>query len=386
MIFQHGNDAFKRGDAMNKIIEKINSYIFPKTDKAAKLEIDTLNIKSIYYVTLVVGIVQLISIIIFIIANQGLNDSAGAGAVIRVGSSVLLCLVGFICSGLLKNKIGAVKNHPLACKMFIGTFMILLIAWSIFASVNSYVNYQQILTFYTVELLAVLFVRLHPLFTTSLIVSSYAANYIILNFGFIKGLINPYNYIMLMVLSVVGAILNYHLTANYISEKNKANMLNESLEIIANHDSTTRLQNRYALNQRVPDFLDKDICVTMGDINKFKEVNDTYGHRAGDDVLKAFADILLQFFPHESVFRYGGDEFLIIENGNDIESMREKLRRVNEKFADVKIAGMKKELSFCFGCISEHPQNPAELFAVLSKADNILYDEKEKTKEKSTFD
>ena len=257
-------------------------------------------------------------------------------------------------------------------------------AWSIFASVNSYVNHQQILTFYTVELLAVLFVRLHPVFTTSLIVSSYAVNYIILNFGFIKGLINPYNYIMLMVLSAVGAILNYHLTANYISEKNKANLLNESLEIIANHDSTTRLQNRYALNQRIPDFLDKDICVTMGDINKFKEVNDTYGHRTGDDVLKTFADILLQFFPRESVFRYGGDEFLIIENGSDVDTMREKLRKVNEKFAGVRIANMQTGLSFCFGCISAHPQNPTELFSVLTKADQILYDEKEKTK--STFE
>ena len=47
-------------------------------------------------------------------------------------------------------------------------------------------------------------------------------------------------------------------------------------------------------------------------INKFKEVNDTYGHRTGDDVLKTFADILLQFFPRESVFRYGGDEFILI--------------------------------------------------------------------------
>ena len=384
MISDMATTLFKMGDAMKKIIEKLKSYIFPKTDKAAKLEIDTLNIKNIYYVSLVVGIVQLISIIVFIIANHGFSDVAVNGAVIRVGSSVLLCLLGFICSGMLKNKTDAVKNHPMACKAFIGVFMVLLIAWSIFASVNSYVNHQQILTFYTVELLAVLFVRLHPVFTTSLIVSSYAVNYIILNFGFIKGLINPYNYIMLMVLSAVGAILNYHLTANYISEKNKANLLNKSLEIIANHDSATRLQNRYALNQRIPDFLDKDICVTMGDINKFKEVNDTYGHRTGDDVLKTFADILLQFFPRESVFRYGGDEFLIIENGSDVDTMREKLRKVNEKFAGVRIANMQTGLSFCFGCISAHPQNPTELFSVLTKADQILYDEKEKTK--STFE
>ena len=114
MISDMATTLFKRGDAMKKIIEKLKSYMFPKTDKAAKFEIDTLNIKNIYYVSLVVGIVQLISIIVFIIANHGFSDGTVNGAVIRVGSSVLLCLLGFICSGMLKNKTDAVLQSFLA--------------------------------------------------------------------------------------------------------------------------------------------------------------------------------------------------------------------------------------------------------------------------------
>jgi diguanylate cyclase (GGDEF)-like protein len=274
------------------------------------------------------------------------------------------------------KKPGAIENHPSAVRRFTDIFMILLIAWSIYASIHSYKNSQQILTFYTVELLAVLFVKLHPVFTTVLILGSYLINYLILNFGVAEGLINPYNYTMLAVLSAVGAIINYRLTINYISEKNKADILNQSLEIIANHDSTTRLQNRYALNQRIPDYLDRDICVAMGDINKFKTVNDTYGHTTGDDVLKAFSDILIKYFPHDSIFRYGGDEFLIIESVSSQNDILEKLRLVNEEFASVKFANIQITLSCSFGCITAHPMHPQDLFAALAKADKILYEEK----------
>jgi diguanylate cyclase (GGDEF)-like protein len=273
-----------------------------------------------------------------------------------------------------------IKTHPNSVRGVIDCFMSLLIIWSIYASINSYINNQQLLTFYTVELLVVLFVKLHPAFTTALILGSYTLNFLILNFGIKSGFINPYNYAMLALLSAAGAIINYRLTINYISEKNKANMLNKSLEIIANHDSTTRLQNRYALNQRIPDYLDRDICVAMGDINNFKMVNDTFGHTAGDDVLKAFSDILLDHFPKESIFRYGGDEFLIIEYGSNISAIQARLKSANEAFASAQITDVSITLSCSFGCVTAHPKNPQDLFDVLSQADQLLYKEKEKSK------
>lgn len=368
---------------MKKILYMAKSYIFPKTDKETKHEIDILNTKNIHYVSLTVGIIQLISLVVFIIVNGGLGDSGVFGAFLRVGSSVLLCLCGYVISGMLLKKPEAVKNHPNALKVFIGGFIILMIIWSMFASINSYVNHQQILTFYTVELLAVLFVKLHPLFSTAIILSSYTAFYLILNFGFIEGLINPYNYFMLSVLSLVGAVINYKMTINYISEKNKAIILNQSLEIIANHDSITRLQNRYALNQHVPDYIGTDICVAMGDINSFKAVNDTYGHSVGDDVLKIFSDILLRYFPREALYRYGGDEFLIIESDCGIEQLNEKLRLVNETFSSVRVSNVQTGLSCSFGSVAAHPLNPTELFAALAQADQKLYKEKNSFKAKN---
>lgn len=364
---------------MNKFSAWIKPLLFPNVDKKTALEIDTMNTRNIHYVSLVVGIVQLISLIVFSFINFGSAvDDSVICAVLRVGSSVILCVLGFVISGVLLKKPDTVKNHPLGVRLFIGGFIILMMIWSIFVAVYNYANYQQMLTFYTVELMAVLFVKLKPAFTTTIITSSYIATFLILHFGVRQDGINLYNFMMLAILSVAGAVLNYRLTANYIAEKNKASILNESLEIIANHDSITRLQNRYALNQHFVDFVDRDICIAMGDINSFKAVNDTYGHRVGDDVLKLFSDILLEFFPAENVFRYGGDEFLIIAESDSLDDFRKRFDQVNERFSSTRIAGVETRLGCSFGCIKFHPMSPAEFFDGLTSADKILYEEKKR--------
>lgn len=364
---------------MKRFSEWIKGWFFPKTGIDTRNEIQSLNIKNIYYVSLIVGIVQSISIVVFMIMNSSkLIEGDILGAVIRVALCVILCFTGFIIAGRLLKKPNAMNNHPWAVKFFIAGFIVLLVIWSMFVSVANYVQHQQLLTFYTVELVAVLFVKLHPVFTTVTIFGSYILNYLILTFGFEGNAINPYNYMMLAVMSAAGAMLNYRLTINYISEKNKANMLNESLEIIANHDSITRLQNRYALNQNVFEYIGKDICIAMGDINSFKAVNDTYGHRFGDDVLKKFSDILLEVFPMKSVYRFGGDEFLIIEQGADIDALKEKLRQVNERFSSVRVSQIEAGLGCSFGCLSACPKDSTEFFDYLTQADKLLYREKEK--------
>lgn len=364
---------------MKKCSEWIKGWFMPQMSMDTTYEIHTLNIKNIYYVSLVVGIVQTISLVIFLLMNMSkLPQSDVIGAVIRVGLSVLLCIIGFIIAGRLLKNPQTIQNHLPAAKVFIGGFIILLIIWSMFVSVSNYVNHQQLLTFYTVELITVLFVRLHPLFTAATILGSYLLNYLILNFGFGQGGINPYNYIMLAAISVAGAVTNYQLTINYIAEKNKANLLNNSLELIANHDSITRLQNRYALNQRVSEYVGTDICIAMGDINNFKGVNDTYGHQVGDDVLKLFSDILLDVFPKESVYRFGGDEFLVVEKGDDPDVLKDKLRKVNEEFSKVNVSGVKSGLGCSFGCVTGCPKDPGEFFDYLTQADKLLYLEKEK--------
>src|SRR5258707_15723888 len=67
--------------------------------------------------------------------------------------------------------------------------------------------------------------------------------------------------------------------------------------------------------------LNEPISCVMCDIDHFKKVNDTYGHQAGDEVLKSFAKILKNEAREiDSVGRYGGEEFLLLLPGKGLDS------------------------------------------------------------------
>ncbi len=76
-------------------------------------------------------------------------------------------------------------------------------------------------------------------------------------------------------------------------------------------DSLTKLNNRFALSKKYKDGLYKGQVLIYFDINKFKVINDTYGHQTGDMVLQAIARNINKFWKHDS-YRIGGDEFVLI--------------------------------------------------------------------------
>ncbi|MBR3705085.1 MAG: GGDEF domain-containing protein [Oscillospiraceae bacterium] len=108
----------------------------------------------------------------------------------------------------------------------------------------------------------------------------------------------------------------------------------------AERDALTAIFNRYMF-QRVCELL-KDSEAPLGlviiDVDKFKEVNDTYGHSAGDRALIRVAQVLTECFrDSDHVFRIGGDEFAAIlptVNPGSGERIREKLRHVNKLLSD----------------------------------------------------
>ena len=69
--------------------------------------------------------------------------------------------------------------------------------------------------------------------------------------------------------------------------------------------------------------------IILCDIDNFKTINDTFGHQVGDECLKELAVELKKSFTEEHVYRFGGDEFVIISNLNE-EEIIYRLKKINE--------------------------------------------------------
>ena len=102
-------------------------------------------------------------------------------------------------------------------------------------------------------------------------------------------------------------------------------------------DALTHLKNRkglpsYSKSSIIPTLdNDKPISVAICDIDKFKSVNDTYGHKTGDEVLQHVSKILSENIrSSDTVIRWGGEEFVMIFNGLSAEQAYEKANKLRE--------------------------------------------------------
>lgn len=102
---------------------------------------------------------------------------------------------------------------------------------------------------------------------------------------------------------------------------------------LAFHDTLTGVLSRRALEQEMLR-LGKKFAVAMVDIDHFKRVNDRYGHKVGDDVLKMIASMIERHADGGKTFRYGGEEFVVIfprKNSGEIFEVMDQLRDAIEK-------------------------------------------------------
>lgn len=113
----------------------------------------------------------------------------------------------------------------------------------------------------------------------------------------------------------------------------------ENMNRIVITDPLTELFNRRYINERLPiDLLNatqrkEPLSIILADIDYFKDINDTYGHVTGDEVLKEVAKVLKQNIRRKEdwVARYGGEEFLICLANTDLVSAKKTAERIRSK-------------------------------------------------------
>jgi len=152
-------------------------------------------------------------------------------------------------------------------------------------------------------------------------------------------------------------------------------------ESLVHHDSLTGAESRLDMLTRLGEMRElgkrrhQPCCMALMDVDHFKGINDTHGHLIGDEVLKASVRYLRGHLrPYDHVFRYGGEEFLILIPDTDLETGRLAIERIREGLAAAPLAQdgqMAVYATASFGVAAVDPD--ATIEESLDRADKMMY-------------
>ena len=141
----------------------------------------------------------------------------------------------------------------------------------------------------------------------------------------------------------------------------------------ANSDSLTGLMTRRSLESAVRELhgTGTQYSVAYGDLDHFKDLNDTFGHAAGDRALRTFSQVLRDSLrPIDIAGRYGGEEFVIVLPECPVDEARQVLERVRERLAERIVVADLPPFTISFGLASS--DQAADFDQVVALADTAL--------------
>lgn len=154
------------------------------------------------------------------------------------------------------------------------------------------------------------------------------------------------------------------------------------MEAMAIRDGLTGLFNRSEIQKNVSDLIynrkeDEHISLALFDIDRFKRVNDTYGHLFGDEAIKAIAEVSKRFAKQYDCIagRYGGEEFVLLMPGKTLKEAEVLAKEFHQAIKDIKLFYEKTtevRINVSMG-ISECPSLANDTESLLSRADNAMY-------------
>ncbi len=154
------------------------------------------------------------------------------------------------------------------------------------------------------------------------------------------------------------------------------------VSIQAHIDALTGIKNKNAyqeeekrLNRMITELHHPEFAVTILDINELKKVNDTKGHKAGDEYIRRASRIICGIFKHSPVFRIGGDEFVVISQGEDYDNIDNLIGEI-ETHNEAAL----KENVLVIACGMARYNNEDSVAEVFEVADKKMYKNKKSLK------
>ena len=144
---------------------------------------------------------------------------------------------------------------------------------------------------------------------------------------------------------------------------------------MVDEDDLTGMKNRVALRVDFPNYCRKNVWVVMCDVDHFKRYNDTYGHAVGDEIMQTFAEKITDFFGEAGTYRYGGDEFLMILEGDSQSEIGSLLMIWADAIRRIRLDTLPEEDDFScsYGYEEGTPADEQALRRMVVLADEKLY-------------
>lgn len=192
---------------------------------------------------------------------------------------------------------------------------------------------------------------------------------------------------------IIGSFLSYIYTNKITNYENSLKQQNSSLSILASTDYLTGTMNKRMFNEISEHYFqtaqknDLNLTLLLLDLDHFKKVNDTFGHQAGDQLLKRFVETLERNLNKSDILaRIGGEEFAILLsqiNSNDAHILAEKIRKeIENDFMTYE--GQDIRVTTSIG-ISENRETDTSFEDIFLRADMALYQAKDEGRNKTCY-
>ena len=196
-----------------------------------------------------------------------------------------------------------------------------------------------------------------------------------------------YNTITIVVFGIITTLLLLGLIYYFMSRLIKRlEEARETIEKIAITDQLTEVFNRHHIMSRIEEEfekvkrLQKNVSCIMADIDNFKDINDSYGHQVGDQVLKAISHRIRNTIrAYDILGRYGGEEFLIIMPDTTLEDARGLAERIRTDVKEERVNSASVTLSLGVVCVLESDRSVDD---IIRRADQNLYRAKKAGKDR----
>lgn len=157
----------------------------------------------------------------------------------------------------------------------------------------------------------------------------------------------------------------------------------DQMQRLADTDWLTGLPNRRVGLHRLAQLIEKagkggELSIGFVDVDHFKAINDTYGHDVGDKVLVEVARAMVETVRRDDVVRMGGEEFLVILPGVDLQEARVRMQAIGENLARIQLRSAAPGLlvTASIGIAQYHPGD-VDITALLRRADQAMYSAKQ---------